>query len=231
MARTKTTKKISKLFGASAYDGAPAKNYEGAPTFTRGPEESLVRVLTTGTFEPTYYASDVTLADEALELFRSFAADDPHFLAQAILYARNEGLMRIAPITALVVLSASASLDAKETFRRVFPRVIQTPGDMQDFVSLCRGGKLRGTGKAVTHAVARWLSSMSEYHAVKYGAETQSMSLRDLYRLSRPKLPASSSANAVARALVKGDYSLLPVDSQLLGWARACSLPTTSAAA
>ena len=97
MARTKTTKKISKLFGASAYDGAPAKNYEGAPTFTRGPEESLVRVLTTGTFEPTYYASDVTLADEALELFRSFAADDPHFLAQAILYARNEGLMRIAP--------------------------------------------------------------------------------------------------------------------------------------
>jgi 60 kDa SS-A/Ro ribonucleoprotein len=89
---------------------------------------------------------------------------------------------------------------------------------MQDFVSLCRGGKLRGMGKAVTHAVARWLSSMSEYHAVKYGAESQSMSLRDLYRLSRPKLSATSTANAVARALVKGDYSLLPQDSQLLGY-------------
>src|SRR5215469_8612710 len=99
MPRTKTTK-IRKLFSASAYDGALAKNYEGAPTFNRSPEESLVRVLTTGTFEPTYYASDVTLADEALELFRQFAQDDPHFLAQAILYARTEGLMRIAPITA-----------------------------------------------------------------------------------------------------------------------------------
>src|SRR5215469_17543812 len=103
MPRTKTTK-INKLFGTSAYDGATERNYEGAPTFTRSAEESLVRVLTTGTFEPTYYASDVTLADEALSVFREFAQQDPHFLAQAILYARTEGLMRLVPITALVVL-------------------------------------------------------------------------------------------------------------------------------
>src|SRR5215469_11795615 len=189
MPRTKTTK-INRLFTASAYDTATEKNFEGAPTFTRSPEESLVRVLTTGTFEPTFYASDVTLADEALALFREFSVTDPHFLAQAIMYARNDGLMRLAPITALVVLSASPNLDAKEMFRRIFPRVIQTPGDMQDFVALCRGGKLRGMGKSITHAVALWLSSMSEYHAVKYGAESQSLSVRDLYRLSRPHLPA-----------------------------------------
>jgi 60 kDa SS-A/Ro ribonucleoprotein len=170
MPRTRTTK-INKLFGASAYDSATQRNYEGAPTFNRSPEESLVRVLTTGTFEPTYYASDVTLADEALSLFRGFAENDPHFLAQAILYARNEGLMRLAPITALVLLSASPNPDAKEMFHRIFPQVIQTPGDMQDFVSLCRGGKLRVMGNAITHAVGRWLSSMSEYHAIKYGAE------------------------------------------------------------
>src|SRR5215469_5825189 len=115
MPRTKTTK-INRLFTASAYDTATEKNYEGAPSFTRSLEESLVRVLTTGTFEPTFYASDVELADEALELFRQFAQDDPHFLAQAVLYARKEGLMRIAPITALVVLSASPNLDAKEMF-------------------------------------------------------------------------------------------------------------------
>jgi 60 kDa SS-A/Ro ribonucleoprotein len=59
---------------------------------------------------------------------------------------------------------------------------------------------------------------MSEYHAIKYGAESQSMSLRDLYRLGRPKLSPTSSANGVARAIVKGDYSLLPEDSQLLGY-------------
>src|SRR5262245_44435599 len=113
MPRTKTTK-IKRLFTASAYDTATEKNYEGAPTFTRSPEESLVRVLTTGTFEPTYYASDVALADEALALFREFAVTDPHFLAQAIVYARSDGLMRLVPITALVVLSASPNLDAKE---------------------------------------------------------------------------------------------------------------------
>src|SRR5215472_5762033 len=126
MAKTKTTKKLQKLFGATAYSGATTRNYEGAPTFVRGDEEQLVRVLMTGNFEQTFYASDAELAGEAIGLFRHFAATDPHFLAQAIVYARGEGLIRVAPITALVVLSAADSADAKELFRRIFPRVIQT---------------------------------------------------------------------------------------------------------
>jgi 60 kDa SS-A/Ro ribonucleoprotein len=197
--------KIDRLFAAGAYDAATERNYEGAPTFTRGDEESLARVLTTGMLEPTFYASAQELAGEALALFTAFAEKDPHFLAQAILYARNKGLMRLAPLTALVALSASPNADAKELFRRIFPRVVRTPGDLQDIISLCRAKKIRGMGKLVQRAAGRWLAEMSEYHAIKYGAESQAMSLRDIYRLTRPKLVGRP--NDIARYLVKGDVA------------------------
>lgn len=212
----KSRTKVNKLFGTSAYSSATETNYEGAPSFVRNDEEALVRVLTTGTFEPTFYASDVKLAQEALAIFAHFAATDPHFLAQAILYARTEGLLRIAPITALVVLSASEDADAKEMFRRIFPKVIQTPGDLQDFILLCRQKTLRGMGKSVTNAAGRWLADMSQYHAIKYGAESQEMSLRDIYRLTRPKL--TGEANAIARWIVKGEVAPDSGLTQILGY-------------
>src|SRR5262249_903579 len=151
MAKAKTTKttKLQKLFGATAYSEATTRNYGAARAFVHGDAGQLTRVLMTGNFEHTFYASDAELAGEAIGLFRHFAATDPHFLAQAIIYARAEGLMRVAPITALVVLSAADSADAKELFRRIFPRVIQTPGDLQDAIALCRRSALRGMGKAV----------------------------------------------------------------------------------
>jgi 60 kDa SS-A/Ro ribonucleoprotein len=210
--------KVNKLFGASAYSQATDVNYEGAPSFVRNDEEALVRVLTTGTFEPTFYATDLKLAQEALAIFAQFASNDPHFLAQAILYARTEGLLRIAPITALVVLSASTNADAKELFRRIFHKVIQTPGDLQDFIMLCRQKTLRGMGKAVTHAAGRWLASISQYHAIKYGAESQEMSLRDIYRLTRPKL--TGEANAIARWIVKGEVAPDSGLTHILGYER-----------
>jgi hypothetical protein len=207
-------KKLNKVFGTSAYDTATERNYEGAPAFVRGDEEQLVRVLTTGTFEQTFYASDIELAAEAVALFRQFATEDPHFLAQAIVYARNEGLMRTAPITALVVLSAVENPDAKEMFRRIFPKVIRTPGDLRDFLTLCRLKTLRGMGKAVTRATQRWLAEISQYHAIKYGSESQEMSLRDIYRLARPKL--TGEANDIARYLVRGEIA--PELTQIAGY-------------
>ena len=213
MAKKKTTK-LQKLFGTTAYSDATTRNYEGAPAFVRGDEEQLVRVLLTGAFEHTFYASDVALAGEAIGLFRHFAGADPHFLAQAIVYARTEGLMRVAPITALVVLSAAGSADAKELFRRIFPRVIQTPGDLQDAIALCRRSALRGMGKAVTRAANRWLAGMSQYHVVKYGSESQQISLRDIYRMTRPKL--TGEANAIARYVVKGEVA--PELTQIAGY-------------
>lgn len=69
-----STDKTKGLFGASAYEAATKTNYEGAPTFLRSDEEALVRVLITGTLEPTYYADANELASEAVALFKQFTA-------------------------------------------------------------------------------------------------------------------------------------------------------------
>ncbi len=122
--------------------------------------------------------------------------------------------MRVAPITALVVLSAADSADAKELFRRIFPRVILTPGDLQDAIALCRRSALRGMGKAVTRAANRWLAGISQYHIIKYGSESQQISVRDLYRMTRPKL--TGEANAIARYVVKGEVA--PELTQIAGY-------------
>src|SRR5262249_9633989 len=55
-------KKLNKLFGKTAYAAATTRNYEGAPAFVRGDDEQLLRVLMTGSFEQTFYATDTELA-------------------------------------------------------------------------------------------------------------------------------------------------------------------------
>jgi len=185
-------------------------NLAGAPTFTRSREEQVVLALTVGTFEPTFYADVRTLTTQALDLFRAFAVSDPTFLAQAILYAREQGLMRTAPITALAVLSTGGA-PAKAAFRQIFPRVIKTPGDLQDFLACVHHSPIRGMGKLVQKAIQTWLRSMSEYHVIKYGSDHQEMSLRDIYRLAKPR-PTTPLENALAAYCTKGlvDATLLP---------------------
>jgi 60 kDa SS-A/Ro ribonucleoprotein len=113
-----------------------------------------------------------------------------------------------------VVLSAAEAPEAKELFRRAFPKVIQTPGDLQDLITLCRHSALRGMGKAVARAANRWLAGISQYHVVKYGSESQHISLRDVYRMTRPKL--TGQANAIAGYVVKGEVA--PELTQIAGY-------------
>lgn len=178
-------------------------NRAGGPAYTSPKRQALVTYLTTGGVGNTYYADKTTLDSEARALFGEFAGADPEFLARATIYARTRGLMRSAPIEALAHLSLGGAT-AKRAFHAAFPRVIQTPGDLADFWTLVRGAnKVRGVGRSVRSATNRWLEGMSAYHAIKYGATSQTMSLRDIYRMARPKL--SGSPAAIASYLVKGE--------------------------
>jgi 60 kDa SS-A/Ro ribonucleoprotein len=191
--------KIANVFQPdSALKNAPATNYHGAPAFKRTPEEDLVRTLMTGTFEPTFYADARDLANQAKDIFATAVAF-PEFLAKAIVYARNNGYMRLAPITALAYLSIYDTW----LFQRTFHQVIKTPGDLQDFVALLRISKMRGMGRAIKSACGGYLNGLSEYHAIKYGSNKQDLSLRDIYRLVRPKL--TGKASDIAKYIVKGE--------------------------
>jgi 60 kDa SS-A/Ro ribonucleoprotein len=183
-----------------AYRGTCERNYEGFPTFTRSIEEQALQILTTGVFENTFYVDANTLSQEALAVIGRMAAKDPELLAKMIVFARNEGLLRTLPITALAVLSYTDST----LFARAFPIVIRTPNDLKDFVILVRRGGMRaGLGRAVKRAVNTWLNGLTEYHAIKYGSRSGDVSLRDVLRITHPK-PKDGRTDALFHYLVHG---------------------------
>lgn len=192
-------RKMLKLFG-DAYLTAPHKNYHGFPSFERTPEERALQVLTTGVFENTFYAQTPKLVKEALEAFGQMATRDAKLFAQMIVYARNEGLLRTVPITALAILSYTDS----ELFARAFPLVIRTPNDLKDFVMLIRRGDVRaGLGRSVKRAVNAWLNDLSPYHAIKYGSRGSDATLRDVLRLTHPQ-PKDARNEVLFSYLVNG---------------------------
>ncbi|MBI4348123.1 MAG: TROVE domain-containing protein [Elusimicrobia bacterium] len=182
--------KLRDLFGRkSAYDGATKVNFEGAPAFERSLEERVIQVLMTGNLEDTFYASAKSLAQEAVKTLDEQGAVDPSFLAKAVVYAREQGYLRLAPITGLLVLSKHDPA----LLKAAFPRVIRTLGDLQDFLTLTRSKAVRSTGRSIREAAGRWLRDMEPYQVIKYGAAGAStgpnspVNLRDILRLTHPK--------------------------------------------
>src|SRR6185369_15870872 len=145
------------------------------------------------------------------------------FLAKALVYARNRGLLKLASTVGLTVLSASEKEGAKKAFRLAFRHVVQIPDDLREFVELCKKAQIRkgkrvkvvtkvkdgkrvvvdrqvmpgqgGLGGLAKLCVQNWLRHMSEFHAVKYGSDaSKGITLPDIVKLAHPS--ASSSAGS-----------------------------------
>lgn len=203
----KQTRPIAALSQRSdPYAGTKAKNHEGFPTFIRSDQEAYLQVLLTNTLSGTFYADQKELLADSLALHELMAQQNPDFMARAILYARNFGFMRLQPIVGLAFL-AKHNLSL---FRQIFSRVIQTPGDLSDFVEIMRGKVVsNGMGRAVKTTINEWLAGLSEYHAIKYGSGGQGYSLRDILRLCHPK-PKDMKRQLVFNYLVSGELQFAP---------------------
>jgi 60 kDa SS-A/Ro ribonucleoprotein len=163
-------------------------NEAGAPAFSMKWDERLVQFLTTSVYENTYYVKAEELLSQGDALFQEACKKDPEFFAKALVYARNEGLMRSAPIQGLVHLSSVANKKGeKELFAKTFPKIIKNLGDLLEFAENVRCGSTRGMGYAVKKAINKWLKeNLTEYGVIKYASSSQKFSLRDLVRLTRP---------------------------------------------
>src|SRR3989338_3409287 len=172
-------------------------NYEGGQTFTRSLKERVVQALTVGRFGDTFYASKPRLEDEAKGVLVEARVSDPEFLTRAILYGREKGLLTDAPILGLAILSGGGA-KAKHLFEKIFARVVRTPDDLRKFVTLCNSGTVPGVktlGGYRRSAVKAWVSTLSGYHAVKYGsAASKGFTLQDIVALTHPKVADAAVA-------------------------------------
>lgn len=189
-------------------------NAELEPAFDRGMQERTVQVLTTNTLDNTFYVSKEKISDQAIEVLEEMRENDPEFLAKALVYAREEGLLQLAPTLGLAVLSKA---EDKEYFRTIFPRIISTPDNLAKFAEICKEGKIRKSfGGVATKAVKEWLEGLTEYHAIKYSGKKTSevkdgkvvknnFSLRDLIIMSHPK-PENEEEEERLNWLVTGHH-------------------------
>ena len=183
------------------YAHAHGDNPEGFPSFQRSDEEAYLQLLLTNTLTGTFYATEKQLFDEALALHSQMVSTNPEFVARALVYARNEGLMRLQPIVGLAYLSKAD----KGLFRKIFSQVIRTPGDLADFVEIVRGGVVSGgMGRMIKTTINEWLNGLSEYHAIKYATGGQGYSLRDILRITHPK-PLTEKQDAIFMWLTDRD--------------------------
>jgi len=183
------------------------QNREGFPAFARSAEEQYIQMLLTNSLGSTFYADRQQLLAEAAELHADMALRDPQWMAQAIVFARREGFMRLQPIYGLAVLSAHRP----DLFARIFPQVVRIPSDLADFLTVLEGlGRGQG-GRAVKRQVARFLNGLTEYWAVKYNGRGRGYSLGDAIATAHPK-PADLRQQALFRYLrgLEANLALLP---------------------
>lgn len=185
------------------YAQADHTNKEGFKSFSGALEERYVQCLLTNTASNTFYASKEELAKDALDLHKQMLAKDPEFLAKAIVYARNDGFMKLQPVLGLLGLS---TLKDKKLSGTVFKDVCLIPTDVEKLIDLARSKTLRkGLGSHLKSMIRHYLKhKMCEYYAIKYKKQ-----LKDSIRLSRPALEIFDENQAnIARYIMDSECNL-----------------------
>lgn len=177
------------------------KNRDDYPAYSRSLEEQYLQTLLTNTIGNTFYADSNELLQEADQIHDAMLKKDPEFTAKALIFARNEGFMRLQPIFGLAKLSAVS----QELFSKAFKKVILIPSDLQDFLTILKGQGRGQGGRAVKRQIAKFLNSISEYWAIKYNGRGRGYSLGDIVKTVHPK-PATYKQKAIFGYLVGQDY-------------------------
>lgn len=183
-------------------------NCEGYPAFSRSWQEQYVQLLLTNTMSNTFYMDETSLMLHSQELHEAALNEDVCFAAKAMIYARNQGFMRLQPIFGLSLLSNGYP----NLFKRVFPYIIQTPADLSDFLYILSSAKRGQGGRAVKTMAAQYLNRLSEYHAIKYKGKGLAFPLADMLRTIHPKPVNNKQSALFAYLRAKGtpDLSELP---------------------
>ena len=186
-------------------------NEDGYPAFDSTAERRYLQLLMCNTLTAQFYASERGLVTESIRWHRRFAADDPEFMAQALVYTRQKGYMRLQPILGLAILS---EIDDKSWFRAAFHEVIKIPSDLQDFFVVLESlGRGHG-GRAIKDEVNGWLQELTPYWALKYNGRGRGFGLGDIIRLTHP-VPSTPELGTLFRYLVRGDVPVEALPDQI----------------
>jgi len=158
-----------------------ALNEERAPAYALSPKHQLAQYAATGCLNTTFYAS----ASEQLAKVLELCADiDAEFIARAAVFCRERGFMKDMP----ALLCAVLSVKDRALLNAVFPRVIDNPKMLRNFVQIMRSGQVgrKSLGTAPRRLVREWLDARDP--AALFRANVgQDPSLADIVKMVHPK--------------------------------------------
>jgi len=175
-------------------------NLAGGTAYALSSKAALAQLAVTGCFNDTFYSSAKDQLDDVLALASKV---DPIFLAKVAVYARESGLMKDAPALLLAVL---ASRDT-ELLSKAFPRVINNPKMLRNFVQIIRSGKAgrKSFGTRPKKLIQAYFDGLTDAQVFRANVGNDP-TLQDIIKLTRPK-PITKSRSALYAYLLGKDYN------------------------
>lgn len=175
-------------------------NNAGGTAYALSDKAALAQLAMTGCFNGTYYVSDADQLKRVLELGNKV---EPAFLAKLAVYARQKGLMKDMPaVLAAIVAGKDPSLLSK-----IFPKVIDNPKMLRNFVQVIRSGATgrKSLGTRPKKLVQKYLESLTDEQLFKADVGNDP-SLQDIIKLVHPK-PADKSRSAMYGYLLDKEHN------------------------
>ncbi|MCC6461545.1 MAG: TROVE domain-containing protein [Saprospiraceae bacterium] len=176
------------LFNRKSTANNQVLNHEGAIAYTLTPELELYTAVATAALNETFYEGS---AERLTRLRGLIEKNDPVFVAQLAVYAREQMYLRSIPLVLTVELAKRHQGDALVS--RLVARVIQRADEITELLAYYaqanerRGAKQLGRlSKQVQRGLAAAFNKFDEYQFAKYNREGAAVKLRDALFLSHP---------------------------------------------
>ncbi len=184
---------------------ADTTNNAGGKAYSLSDKAALAQYAATGCLNNTFYT---TAQDQLTEVLKLANKVEPLFLAKLAIYSRQHGLLKDMPALLLAVLATKDTNLLKLTF----PKVIDNPKMVRNFVQILRSGQVgrKSLGTAPKKLVQNYLESLSDLQLFKADIGN-SPSLPDILKMVHPKPTDESRSNMYAYLLdKKHSEKLLP---------------------
>ena len=192
-------------FNFFSRNSAPTVNHEGAPAFTLTPPLELYAAVATAALSDQFYEK----ADTRLERLRDLVAkNEPRFVAQLAVYARESLHLRSVPLVLCVELARLHRGDSLVS--RLVARVVQRPDEITELLAFYaqangRSGTkvLNRLSKQLQKGLALSFNRFDGYQLAKYDRDG-AVRLRDALFLVHPNAK-DAAQQALFDQLVRGE--------------------------
>ena len=180
--------------------GSKTINLAGGKAYQPGNEWALVSLVLTSFLKDKFYE---TSEDQLRRLNDLISKNDPKFVAQLGIYARNVFGMR--SVTHVIAASLPYIANGQPWVKEAIHDIVRRPDDMLEILAVSMGGekKTRPVPNALKKGLALALQKFGAYQLGKYKGEGSSVKMVDLFNIVHPR-PVNRKQEELWKDLMSG---------------------------